>query len=104
MVGVDSFTRRKVVGSATFHRKSACQSKLISRASLHCLPSRAATTHVCPERLVPCISSTSRCYSPSSFTMEPSASAGHELLSFINASPTRESTLSWYPLETFDAF
>ncbi len=92
MVGVDSFTYGKVVSSATLsHRKSVWHFTLISRVSLHCLPPYTATTYLCLERLVPYRRSISRCYNPS---MDTSATAGHELLSFINASPTRESTLS----------
>ena len=99
MVGIDSFTRGKVVGLATFHRKS------ISRVSLHSVlvhSHPAIITHLCPEPLVSYISFVSRCYSAPSFGME-TASAGHELLSFINASPTRESAPSSHPWESFDA-
>lgn len=94
MVGIESSTHGKVVASATLYRNSVCHSTLRSRASLCCLPPRTATTYLPPERLVPYISPISRCYSAPSYRMDASASAGHELLSFINASPTRENAPS----------
>lgn len=94
-----SLPTKSLVGLATFYRKT-----LNTRATLHCLPSRAATTHLCPERLVSYIYSIARCYRVSSFSMDASANAGHELLSFINASPTRESTFQRHPWRSLTLF
>lgn len=76
MVGVDSFTREKVVGLATFHRNSVWQSTLSSR-SLHGRGPAAAKSHLRPrvEQLLPYI------YSVSRLEMDASADAGRELLS-----------------------
>lgn len=51
MIGVEPFTRGKVVGTATFYRENVWLYLLISRASLYCLPSHAVTTYLRPERL-----------------------------------------------------
>ena len=68
MVGLHSFTCGKVTCSATFYRKSARQSILLSRAPLHGRPSPAATTHLSPEPSLSYISS-----------MDASAGAGRTL-------------------------
>ena len=88
-----SLPTKSLVGLATFYRKTlVSQYILITRATLHCLPSRAATTHLRQQRLVSYIYSIARCYRVSNFSMDASANAGHDLISFIAASPTRENT------------